>query len=123
MPKRSEYIQRQKDILEKRVRRAAGITEDIVVQLMTDTICIALHEEGLGETRVRRVIERAGVLYREYGSVLFDIPKTRKEILDSNVEEARENLDRQLRGLFRSGDFHDFYERYPDIPAPVYPSS
>lgn len=120
MGKVSGYMQKRNSKLQNARNRASKITQDLTMQLLIDCFCLALHDRGWGEARLWELLHDVKDLWFYYGPVIFDIPQTRKEILDSKVEEYREDLDRRLHD-FLHDHYADFYTRYgPWIRAPDY---
>lgn len=97
--------------LEKR-RQETGTyikaTEEIIRQMMCDTLTITLHQEfGFGYERVSRVLTAWGANYNHFMNAC--------DIKHPEADYHQEVLDRQLQYICRGHDFYPFKERYPKI--------
>ncbi len=102
--KKNAYLEKRKQETGNYVRA----TEEIIRQMMCDTLIITLHQElGFGYDRSRRILDAWGANYNKFMDAC--------DIKNPEADYMQEVLDRQLRYICKNNQFYPFAERYPRI--------
>lgn len=99
---------------EQLAQRKATAAQKLMVQYMSDTLQIAIHQtEGWGYDRIMRLCDAWTQVRREYSSVMNDN--------DPSSDVYREHMDRvMLEIIGKKQDLIPFDSRYPELKKVKY---